>query len=64
MSETENVTRTTDGDDGDGFWDFGIITTLVLLGLALVVFPEPATTVTGILMVGVGVSLAVLNTLG
>jgi hypothetical protein len=68
VSQTDGATGTTDdrrSDDstGDGFWDFGVITTLVAVGLALVVFPEPATTVTGVLMLTVGLSLAVLNAL-
>ncbi|WP_135854153.1 hypothetical protein [Halorussus salinus] len=58
------ATEESDDRRGDGFWDVGIVTALVLGGLALVVFPEPATTITGVLLVTIGVSLAVLNAVG
>jgi hypothetical protein len=67
VSDTDSATETTSTgprDEGDGFWDVGVVTALVLGGLALVVFPEPATTITGVLLVTIGVSLAVLNAFG
>lgn len=68
MSDTDSATETTatgtHDEGGDRFWDVGVVTALVLGGLALVVFPEPATTITGVLLVTIGVSLAVLNAFG
>jgi len=63
-SATEPTATETPDEGGDGFWDVGVVTALVLGGLALVVFPEPATTITGVLLVTIGVSLAVLNAVG
>lgn len=69
MGETAGTTDgaedgATDGTDdgrGDGFWDLGVVTTLVVVGLGLVVFPEPATTIAGVLLLATGVSLGVLD---
>lgn len=66
MTDATNATRETaaePGDDrkGDGFWDFGVVTTLVVVGLALIVFPEPATSIFGGLFLAIGVSLWVLD---
>lgn len=46
------------GDDSytdDGQWESGLVTLLLVGGVALVVFPEPATSLLGIVLVIVGV---------
>lgn len=43
-------------DEDDGSWlDGGVITLTILAGVALFLFPEPATSGLGILLIGVGV---------
>lgn len=45
-----------DRDADDGTWlDEGLITLLLVAGVALFLFPEPATSGLGILLIGVGV---------
>lgn len=44
----------TDEDEGGSWWDEGLITLLLVGGLALFLFPEPATSAVGIVLMGVG----------
>ena len=43
-----------DDDDGGSWWDEGLITLLLVGGLALFLFPEPATSAVGIVLMGIG----------
>ncbi|MFC4451620.1 hypothetical protein [Halorussus aquaticus] len=54
---------TADEESGDGFWDLGVAAALAVVGVALVLFPEPATTVTGFLLLAFAVGLVVLDAL-
>lgn len=42
-------------DTGDSMWDEGLISLLLVGGLALFLFPEPTTSAVGVVMMGVGV---------
>ncbi|WP_276302412.1 hypothetical protein [Halorussus lipolyticus] len=46
----------TGADDSDGsWWDVGLIGTLLVVGVALFLFPEPATSAIGIGLIALGV---------
>ncbi|GAB3669734.1 hypothetical protein GCM10028856_18040 [Halopiger thermotolerans] len=44
-----------DEDDDGSLWDEGLITLLIVAGVVLFLFPEPATSGLGILLLSVGV---------
>ena len=46
---------THDTEDDDSWWEEGLAGTLILVGVVLFFFPEPATSVLGIVLLGVGV---------
>lgn len=68
-STSDLAGRETTGDradrgtaDEDGDWlDEGVILTLVIVGIGLFVFPEPATSAVGIFLVAVGVGAWLAN---
>ncbi|NEU58142.1 hypothetical protein [Halorussus sp. MSC15.2] len=62
-SDTTDERVTADEGSGDGFWDVGVAAALAVVGAALVLFPEPATTVTGFLLLAFAISLVVLDAL-
>lgn len=54
--ETAYDATTYDEDEGDGsWWDEGLIATLLVVGVVLFLFPEPATSAVGIALLAVGV---------
>lgn len=46
-----------DPDTDDGWWDGGLITLLLVVGVVLFLFPEPATSALGIFLVVTGAVL-------
>jgi len=48
-------TATGDESEDGGWWDEGLISLLLVGGLVLFLFPEPATSAVGVLMMGAGV---------
>ncbi len=51
---TENEPTDSSEDDGS-WWDEGLISLLLVVGVVLFIFPEPATSALGILFVSAGV---------
>lgn len=52
-----------DRDDGGSWWDEGLITLLLVAGVVLFLFPEPATSALGIVLLAVGVIAWVVDAL-
>ncbi|WP_254544433.1 hypothetical protein [Halomarina pelagica] len=53
------------GRDDDGGWlDEGAISLVLVVGLALFLFPEPATSLVGIALMGIGVVAWVIDAIG
>lgn len=57
--DRESVQAT--GNGNESWWDEGLISLLLLAGVVLFVIPEPATSGLGILLIGVGVVLWILD---
>jgi hypothetical protein len=51
----ETTATDTTEDEGDSWWDEGLISLLLVAGVVLFVIPEPATSALGILLISVGV---------
>lgn len=58
------VTEDEAGGDDDGWFDAGVITLTLLVGLALFLFPEPLTSGVGVVLMGVGVVAWLVDWLG
>lgn len=52
---------TAEARDDDSWWDEGLVTLLLVAGVALFVFPEPATSALGLALIAVGVAFWVLD---
>ena len=43
------------GEDGGSWWEEGVITVILITGVVLFLFPEPATSMLGIVLIVIGV---------
>lgn len=48
-------------NEGGSWWDEGLITLLLVGGLALFLFPEPVTSAVGLVLMGAGVVLGIVD---
>jgi hypothetical protein len=53
--------ETTDQQGGDGWWDAGLVGTLLVVGLAMFLFPEPASSGIGVALMLIGAAIWVLD---
>lgn len=51
----EAYAETYDDEDDDSWWDEGLIGLLLVAGIVLFFFPEPATSTIGIALIGIAV---------
>lgn len=51
----DETDATADREDGGSWWDEALISTLLVAGIALFLFPEPATSMLGIALISIGV---------
>lgn len=58
---SDDAGATADERGGDGWWDEGLVGLLLVAGLALLLFPEPATSGIGVGLLSVGAALWVLD---
>ncbi|QLG26016.1 hypothetical protein HUG10_05725 [Halorarum halophilum] len=53
--EAEGGDVVPEGEDGGSWWDEALISILLVAGVVLFIFPEPATSMLGIVLIAVGV---------
>ena len=50
--------------EGNGWWDEGLISMLLIVGVVLLLFPEPATSTLGVVLIIAGLVAALIDWIG